>query len=316
MATNVPSTPFTLSPKSQQGLLEFHKQAIQLQGQSWNIRSILEEADKAYMRENDKTVENTRAKLANSYGDSTKLQNIEVPLVKPLIEAAVTYQTSVFLTGQPIFGVVSDPAFIDEALQFQTVLENQAFRGGWVAELISHFRNGFKYNIAALEVDWAREKVPSLETDLGFSVKQAKPTEQIWEGNCIRNLDLYNTIFDLRVPPTEIHKYGEFAGYTKLYSRIGLKKFIADLPDKIISNVVPAFESQVGFVSGGSDAGTYYIPKLNPKALTEDGGARGEFNWLAWAGETVKGGIQYKNAYEVTTLYVRILPSDFRIIVL
>lgn len=312
MATNVPSTPFLLSKVSQQGLLKFHEQAVQLQGNSWNIRGILEEADKAYMREQDKTVENSRAKLANAYGDSTRFQNIEVPVVKPLVEAAVTYQTSVFLTGQPILGVVSDPAYIDEALQFQTILENQAFRGGWVSELISHFRNGFKYNIAGLEVDWKREKVPSLETDIGFSTRQAKPTEQIWEGNCIRNLDMYNTIFDLRVPPTEVHKIGEFAGYTKLYSRIGLKQFIAELPDKIVANIVPAFESQLGAISGGDSAGTYYIPKLNPKALTEDGG-RGEFNWLAWGGENSKEGIQYKNAYEVTVLYVRILPSDFQI---
>ena len=310
MATNTPATPFLISRSAQEGILEFHKQAIQLQGDSWNIRGVLEEADKLYMREMDKTQENSRAKAANTYGDSSRFQNLEVPVVKPLVESAVTYQTSVFLTGNPIFGVVSAPEFIDEALQFQTVIENQASRGGWTAELISHIRNGFKYNLAALEVDWAREKVPTLETDVGFSTKQAKPTEAIWEGNTILNLDLYNTFFDLRVPPTKVHSQGEFAGYTKLYSRIALKKFIAELPDKIVANIVPAFESQLGAVSGGDSAGTYYIPKLNPKALTEDGG-RGEFNWLVWGGEKNKDGIQYKNAYEVSTLYARILPVDF-----
>ena len=187
---NVPATPFLLSKTSQQGILEFHKQAITLQGESWNIRGVLEQADKEYMRETDQTLEHSRAKLANTYGDSTRYQNIVVPLVKPIVEAAVTYQTSVFLTGNPIFGVVSDPAFIDEALQFQTILENQASRGGWVSELINHFRNGFKYNLAAMEVDWHREKVPSLITDVGFSAKQAKPTETVWEGNTLKNLDL------------------------------------------------------------------------------------------------------------------------------
>ena len=312
MATNVPATPFLLSKSSQEGLLEFHKQAVQLQGSTWNIRSVLEQADKEYMREVDATQEGMKARIANTYGDVTKFQNITVPVVKPLVEAAVTYQTSVFLTGQPIFGVVADPAYIDEALQFQTILENQAFRGGWVSELINHFRNGFKYNLAALEVDWRREKVPTLSTDVTFSTRMAKPTETVWEGNTLRNLDLYNTVFDLRVPPTEVHKIGEFAGYTKLYSRIGLKKLVAELPDKIVSNLRAAFESQVGAVTFGDSSGTFYIPKLNPRALTEDGG-RGEFNWLAWGGEKNTDGIQYKNAYEVTTLYVRILPKDFSI---
>ena len=173
--------------------------------------------------------------------------------------------------------MVADPAYIDEALQFQTILENQAFRGGWVSELINHFRNGFKYNLAALEVDWRREKVPTLSTDVTFSTRMAKPTETVWEGNTLRNLDLYNTIFDLRVPPTEVHKIGEFAGYTKLYSRIGLKKLVAELPDKIVSNLRAAFESQVGAVTFGDSSGTFYIPKLNPRALTEDGG-RGELS--------------------------------------
>jgi hypothetical protein len=179
---------------------------------------------------------------------------------------------------------------------------------------MQHFRNGFKYNLAALELSWDCEVTAALETDVSFSPKQGKPKEIVWEGNKLKNLDMYNTFFDSRVKPTEVHKKGEFVGYSELYSRIALKAFIAKLPDKIIQNIVPAFESGIAGLIGGMSTGgieSYYIPQLNPDALIQKN-PRATTDWMAWAGMAGQGnGIQYKNMYEVTTVYARILPSDF-----
>jgi hypothetical protein len=267
----------------------------------------MQQMDLAYMREQDLTKENAQAKRANTYGDKTKFQNITVPVVLPQVEAAVTYQASVFLTGTPIFGVVSNPQFIDEAVQMETVIDEQAIRGGWVREFMLFFRDGFKYNISALEVKWDTQVTAALDTDLSFSADQARPREIIWSGNKVSRLDPYNLIFDTRVNPTDMHTKGEFAGYTELMSRIQLKHFINTLPDKMVDNIVAAFESGLG--SGGFE--TYYIPTLNPSAaITKQ--RYGSFNWSAWAGiADVQSKINYKDMYEVTTLYGRILPSDF-----
>lgn len=312
-----PNTPLSLSKISQEGLLTFHRQCYSLLNQQWNIREQFRNVDLAYMREKDWTDEHKSAQLANKYGDSSRFQNVTVPVVKPLIEAAVTYQTSVFLTGNPIFGVVADPAYEDEALQMATVIGDQSIRGGWVSELMQHFRNGFKYNLAAIEIDWKREVTAAIETDLSFSSKLGRPKEVIWEGNALKNMDMYNTFFDSRVKPTEVHKKGEFVGYTEVLSRIALKGFINTLPDKILQNVVPAFESGMNGTLGGLSTGgieSYYIPQLNPAALIQKN-PRASTDWMAWAGMSgpKNGGIQYKNMYEVTTLYARILPSDFSI---
>ena len=310
----VSNTPTLLSKSAQQGLLQFHRQCYSLLNQQWNIREQLRQVDLAYMREKDQSTEHLRAKLANKYGDSSRLQNLTIPVVKPLVEAAVTYQASVFLSGLPIFGCVAAPEFEDEALQFNTILEDQSTRGRWVSHIQRFLRDGFKYNLAALEVDWNREVTAALETDLSFSAKQAKPKEVIWEGNRIKAMDMYNLFFDSRVAPVEIPRKGEFVGYSELYSRIALKSFIATLPDKIIQNIIPAFESGMGAAVGGFSTGgieSFYIPSLNPDALIQKN-PRATTDWMAWAG--LAGGqnqIQYKNMYEVTTLYARILPSDF-----
>ena len=304
MASNTP----TLIPrKAQEGIIQYAKTAYNSLNTQWDMRSKLLEMDLAYMREQDLSKEQSQARAANKYGDKTKFQNITVPVVLPQVEAAVTYQSSVFLTGHPMFGMTANPMYIDEALQMETIIEEQSIRGGWVAEFIKFFRNGFKYNISALEVPWTASVTAALDTDISFSTTQAKPKEVIWEGNCIHNLDPYNLIFDTRVNPCEMHTKGEFAGYTELMSRIALKQYINQLPDKMVDNVVRAFESGLG--SGGFES--YYIPSLNPNASLEKS-KYGAFSWSAWAGlSDAQNKINYTDMYEVTTLYGRILPSDF-----
>jgi len=304
MASNTP----TLIPKlAQQGIIEYTKTAYRSLNTTWDLRAKMREMDLAYMREQDRTAEQAKAAAANKYGDKTKFQNITVPVVLPQVEAAVTYQSSVFLTGTPIFGVVANPQFIDEALQMETLIEDQSIRGGWVNELIKFFRDGFKHNLSCIEADWHEQVTAALDTDLTFSPTQGKPREVIWSGNRLRRHDPYNLIFDTRVNPAFMHTHGEFAGYTEMMSRIRLKSFIASLPDKMVDNVKAAFESGLG--SSGFE--TYYIPTLNPKASI-DKSKYGVFNWSAWAGlANADPKIAYKDMYEVTTLYGRILPSDF-----
>lgn len=307
-----------LSKKSQEGIIQFHRQCYNLLNQTWNIREMFRQIDLSYIRESDWTSANRRAELANKYGDSDKFKNITVPVVKPLVESAVTYQTSVFLTGEPLFGVVSTPEFEDEALQLESIISEQSIRGGWVRHLMMFFRDGFKYNLSAIECSWDRLVTPSFDTDVSFSATKGKPKEIQWEGNVIKRLDPYNLFFDARVPITEVHSKGEFAGYTELMSRIQLKDFIAKLPDKMVENIIPAFESGLGSTVGGFSTGgieSYYIPQINPNALINKN-PRASTDWMAWVGASETAGkinIQYKNLYEVTVIYGRILPSDFGI---
>ena len=308
------ATPIIIPDKSQAALVQFHKQCYSMLNQQWNLREQMRQRDLAYIRENDWTQEHWRAKLANRYGDPTKFQNVTVPVVMPQVEAAVTYQASVFLTGTPIFGFVAPPDQEDTALQYQAIVEENSIRGGWTQQFQIFFRDLFKYNLGALEVTWDREVTEAVETDLGFTGGQeGKPKQVIWEGNCIKRWDLYNTFFDTRYKPTDIYKDGEFVGNTRLMSRIHLKKFINELPDKMISNVKAAFESGLG-TQGGSGTGgieSYYIPQINPGALMQIDPKR-TTDWMSWAGMLDRPQpIAYKNLYEVTTLYARIIPADF-----
>lgn len=307
------STAFILKQSSQEAFLKYYQQAQALQGTSrQSRRSRYETIDKAYQREEDETKEQQRAKAANRAGDPSRFQNVTIPIVATHVETSVTYQTSVFLTGTPLFGAVAAPEFIDEALQLESIIDEQAIRGGWTAHLIKFFRDCAKYNFGPLEVTWKQEVTSVLETDLTFSATEAKPKEVIWSGNALKRLDPYNVFVDSRVEPHMVHIEGEFVGYTEFVSRIKLKQFIAALPNTITMNATKAFESGTtgGAGTDSSDMG-YYVPSINPEISINDTLSAGT-NWLAWAGLSVlRKDIQYKDNYELTTLYCRILPSEF-----
>ena len=309
------ATPTLLSDKTQLGLVQLEKQCYSMLNTQWNIREQMRQIDLSYIREQDWTAVERNAKVANRYGDPTKFQNVTVPVVMPQVEAAVTYQASVFLTGVPLFGWVSPPSSIDTASQFSAIVEENSIRGGWVQQFLLTFRDAFKYNLGIVSPTWDRIVTTAIETDLQFTGgKQGKPKNVIWEGNVVKRWDPYNSFWDCRYKPTEIYKDGEFAGTTQLMSRVHLKKFINELPDKMVANITAAFESGMGnSFNGAGGIESYYMPQINPQALMQQN-PKMSMDWMAWAGimERPPGEIKYQNVYEVTTLFARIIPQDFR----
>lgn len=304
MATN---TPIIIKQNVQDTIVQLYRACASNFLATWNIRQQLLEADRLYMRERDLTLENAKAVNANVRGDPTKFRNIEVPIVMNSVESAVTYQTSVFLTGTPLFGVSSTATYMDAALQMETIIDDQATKGAWTREIQLAMRDGFKYQFGVCEVDWVRKKIFTPETNLSFSAKEAKPVETFWEGNTIKRIDPYNMFFDVRYKPTEMSERGEFFGYCDLMSRVEFIKFMQALTVKM--NYKKACESGPSQVGVGFP-NDYYIPQLNPQALIDQGNA-GAINWMQWVGlETNKNNIQFKNSYYVTTFYARIVPSD------
>lgn len=308
------STFVPLTPASQNLFITYYKALQNFQNiTKGEMRDRFLNVDKNYQREVDSSEDQAESKAANASGDFTKFQNKVIPITKVQVETAVQYQVSVFLTGYPIFGVVSDPEFIDEALMIETKLAEDAKIGMWVRELTQFFRKGFKYNFSPLEVSWKEQKTLAVETNLDKSTSQGIPVEVLHSGNYIKSLDPYNVFLDTRVKPTEIHEKGEFVGYTEFKSRIELKQFIANLPDKIVSSIAPAFSSgSTSAITNSESTDGFYVPQINDNFASPQLWAGGT-NWFTWAGisENRNKGMQYKDGYDVTTLYCRILPSEF-----
>lgn len=307
------NTSFQLTRDQEQAVLLYGRKAQELLINQFSMRSMLEEIDRQYMREKNWTAEQWRARLANRAGDADKIQDATVPIVMPQVEAALGYLTNVFLTGYPIFGIAADPANEDAALQMETIIAENAQTTGWARELLMFFRDGLKYNLHAVELEWTQRTVGQLDTDIS-APNGVKPKQGLWKGNAVKRMDLYNTFFDPRVHPAQIHLKGEFAGYAELYSRTQFKQYCNDLYGQVSPGVIEkALKSSPagGVQISGMTPYAYYMPLINP-APTVNKNNLYIFDWLAWAANTASNrNLEYSNVYVVYKVYARIIPADF-----
>ena len=263
-----------------------------------DMRDRMTTIDISYARESDRTRDTKKSRTAHATGDISKLENIEMAITSPAVEAGVTYQSSVFLTGYPMFGVTAAPQYIDQALQLETVIDNQANQGRWSREFMLAFRDLFKYNLCLMEVTWKDTVTQSIETDIQFSATQGKPKEVIYSGNCLKRLNPYNSFWDMTVAPADLHVKGEYAGYIEGYSKVQLKQFLLALPDGRTENYKRAYES--------SSVHQYHRPSIRNDISNPSG-----TDWFKWAGIESGNNTRYSNYYEVRTIYCRIIPEDF-----
>jgi hypothetical protein len=283
------------------------------------FRALLEYRDRAYQLQMDQTAERIQEiqrSLRSPSSARRKLADLEVPIALPQVESAVAYQTGVYLTSYPIFGVIATPKNQNAALQFETVIGNHSIRYGWAQELIKAFRNGFKYNFGPVACLWRKQNVASITTSTETTTAGLAALQgMMQQGNVIRTIDPYNCFMDMTVQPSRHHEDGTAFGWNELHNRMQFKRFVATLDPTKTTSLREAFESSFeGGVADASSATNYYIPTIN-RAYNVSSMVTGT-NWLQYAGlQTAQNGasgrINYKDRYLVTHFICRALPSDF-----
>lgn len=300
-----------LSKIAQEAVLKFCKEASQDSLYRQTLRTRFQAIDKVIAREVDRSKDTVQTKLAERTGDPTKFRNIIAPIVSPKIENAVTYQASVFLTGSPLFEALAGPEFQEAAQQVTAAWEENANHGGWVSEFIKFFRDGFHYNICAVEVDWENRVTygykPTPDNAKGYSVANYN-----WSGNVLKHMDMYNTFWDSRVQPHEVSTKGEYAGHVESISRIALNSLLRELPqDGKLPNDDRARQSNLD-----TSSSLYHIPQINLEFFTSPNATgKREVDWEAIAGISgvADGGVNslsFPDSFEKVTVYARICPRD------
>jgi hypothetical protein len=286
------------------------------------FRTYLEFRDRAYQMQFDQTANKYKELQQYISGQAKRrIIDINVPIILPQVESAVAYQTGVYLSSYPIFGVVSTPQNMDAAMAFETTIANHSVKYGWAREMIKVFRNGFKYNFGPALVHWKKQSVPKVVTSTAISDAGVAKIEQMSVGgNCISSLDPYNCFFDMAIDPAKYHEEGEAFGWNMLMPRMTFKRFANALDPQRTTSLKEAFESSWMGMGGGNtfSAQDYFVPRVNPFISTQSLQPTGT-NWMQWVGlQPGNAGpmdrspqIDYRNYYLVTPFICRALPSDF-----
>lgn len=302
-------TPLRISEYSQERIARYVADALNCQLKDSNFRATLEMQDRQYQREMDWTKETLALRQQMRMGQATKMLNITVPVVMPQVETAHSYLVETFLSSYPIFPVVSGPEYSKIAEQVDAVMAEAAVRFQYGQQLSLCFRDALKHNLLAIEVDWKTLKTYSVATKTSVDLRFGVPVETEYAGNKLKWINLYNLIVDPRVRPSEVHSLGDYAGYTERMSYIRLKNLFLELDTMFTMNADEAFKSSSSTASDGGavDISATYMPQINPDALRNTTYGT---NWLTWAGLQDSGGKEYQlgKEYEVTTLYMRVIP--------
>lgn len=246
-------------------------------------------------------------------GNAFTDDNITPPIVVSQVDSYVAYLADVFLSGTPMFPVVSNPSNRKYAEQLETLMDDHALLGGYARQFLMFLRDAVKYNYAAVEVPW--ESVTQFNVAGDFTSgtgKQVKLSKKYY--TAVKRLNPRNVLRDLSVDPGDISEKGDYAGYVEIISKMKMKQLLNDLTTD--GKVYNADKALAAMNVGGTANTSNYIqnPIISEYANAHigEGSSTNWDNWFSPEGKGARVG-NYGSNYEVVTVYGRILPSDFGI---
>jgi len=313
-----------LTAEAQLSLVKYCTVILNLHQKQQSLRDKMEFIDIAYARYKASQTDNNDGVDESPAGQvdcGINLDEITVPIVVSQVDSYVSYLNDIYLSGYPIFPVISTPNTILEGEQLQAIIDDHATRGRYQRQLALSFKDAVKYNFSAIEVDWCA-------LDLyNFTSNYLEPTNNKVEQtqyyiNKLKSLDSYNTIMDGRVNPVDMPYCGEFAGYIEIMSRVELKRKLAYYESSGNGyHTSQAMTSQLASVnSPAAEVLGYYTEKpqisklINTRALKN-----GQMlDWMAYLTEEKRrSGIdrmqRMSDIYEHVNFYASIIPEEHKI---
>lgn len=299
--------PFKISKESQKYVLAYASKILTDHKRFSDLRDKMEVIDQAYARYKYTGVD-------APCGDIFVKDDITPPLVLSQVDSLTAYQAEVFLSGYPIFPVVSTPANKDQAMQLETLLDDHARLGGYARELYLFLHNGNKYNFSAVEATWECVEQYSVLNDFTEEEGRKVKTSDTYFTR-LNNLDPYNVVWDYNVNPAYVSRDGDYAGYIKLINRVKLKRLLNRYTKE--RNVYNVREAEDACSSDNPTVplDNYTTPPEINKHVTSRA-PLDQTDWDAYLlGETYgkKKGRGSAGNFEIFTFYARIIPADFQI---
>jgi hypothetical protein len=246
--------------------------------------------------------------------DVLQLDNVVAPIVVSQVDSMVGYLAEVFLSGYPMFPVVSTNATRHIAEQVETLIDDHAILGGYARQLLMFLRDGVKYNLGAVEEEWAAIDQFSIAYDYTEEKGRTVARKDKYFTK-LRRLDPYNLIWDYNVNPGDVSAEGDYAGYIEIISRTKLKRLLNKYTaTREILNAKEALDSVIG--TGTPTSSLHYTIHPTVSDYITPRQPNNEVDWEAYLTgiETKKRTWSAVNNYEKITLYARIVPADFGII--
>jgi hypothetical protein len=314
---NDKNTPGRLTEAAQRSLVDYTMAAAARHKRRNEMFNKMEWIDVAYARYNA-TLESTNGVdiAAANVVCGIGLEDVQVPIVISQVDSFVGYLADVFLSGYPIFPVVSTPATKNDAAKLQGIIDTHATLGAYPRQILKFLRDCVKYNIGCLELDWSPIDRYSVVADMKKPLDQAKVDKAQDHYNRIKRIDPYNLIRDDRTEDMADGPYcGELMGYVELVSRIELMRLA-----NYLETTEYGYNTSKAFINGittsvvGDGINNFYRqrPQISSTISARNNPSMNDVNfWEHWLNsQPHRQGRQVSGMYEIIKLYARIVPKE------
>ena len=315
-SVSVPKTATVPSAEAQKAIIAFSSQILTEHKRNTDYLDKMEAVDVAYARYQASKDANGVVKMQGIDAATTpvgvmNLPSTTPPVVVSQVDSMVGYLAEVFLSGSPLFPIVSNPGNRTQAETLESLLDDHATLGGYARQLLLFLRDGVKYNLSAIEADWTSVTQYSLSEEL-LEMDRNKLSKALTYYTKINRWDPYNTVWDRTVSPGDVAAEGDYAGHIEILSRTKLKRLLNRL--SVEGEVINAREALTAKIQNGAESLTNY--RIHPQISDYVTARRpvdgiNYYEYITGLKETNRSGLV--GNYEVFTFYARIMPSDFKL---
>jgi len=241
----------------------------------------------------------------NKRGYGPKVYDVNIPLAATQMDEAVTFFTTVFFPEEGPYNAVTHSDKQDVAKGFSTLMNKHASYYKHFTHFAKGSYAGLKYNQGLWLIEWQETKgsvIQNAEAGVGVKIQD---NQVVMSGNKMEAMDIYNSLLDPSVDPTELHEKGEFFATVEPETifraqMMAQNEEIFDLNRIVDSN---------GTLKTNPNKSVYYEEKPEIHGDSIGGDGRGETDWFQFMSAGAKGAVGA--GLEKINMYIWINPKTF-----
>lgn len=229
---------------------------------------------------------------------SAIMQNLPVAFIQ--MDDLMTYLLETFSPGRGMFYHTSKPDETDAVNPVVMLMNNHAIYAQYYVQLARALWSILKYNFGGLRTDWEEELGSSMSWDANGNMITTQKV--VWNGNCVKWLDPYNSFWDSTTAPEEVFKSGEYAGHVEIMNQFQIAR---------LAENGEIFNIKSGLTERDAEMKFYRSPPNEVLINKAYAGLNdnGPINWVSALG----GAYDYDKdcIHEVVKMQIRLRPKQF-----
>lgn len=249
----------------------------------------------------------------DKHDEDPRTQKAKPQLALMQIGRGVTYLLSVFSPDSGMYEAIATRADQDIANAFVSLMNNQSERAGYFRQMAVFLLQGFKYNIGGLHLGW-KEEFGNVIASQGGATEGKAERKRIWQGNELRAVDMYNTLWDPSVFPVDVHSKGEYCAEVRLESAFRIKRMAEGGEIFRVNRWINEADTSLY----GDPPAAFYTPIPQVRMGETDGDRLpdGSMNWGSILSPLVAGQSSQviTTGHELVDIYIRLSPKEFGLV--